>query len=156
MKIVSFLVCDDIRNEMGGKHSLMGVYGNSIEFHVTPENRNQWPKVMRMGVFASVNIGDDDRKKHITSFSLLIDYDGKKENIAKGNFRPEDIPVSHSLNIAIIHNNFLFKEAGDVRFSLEFSDSKGRIIETIVPDYVLKISEKTNEQPQTYGLKRKG
>lgn len=156
MKIVSFLVCDDIRNELGGKHSLMGVYSNSIEFQVTPEKKNQWPKSMRMGIFASINIEDDDRKRQITSFGLAIDYNGQKGNVAKGDFRPEDIPVSHSLNIAILHNNFVFKEAGDVRFSLEFSDSKDRILETIVPDYVLKISEKSIEQPKTYRSKHMG
>jgi len=153
MKIVSFIVCDDIRNEVGGKHSLMGVYGNSIEFRVSPENKNKWPKSMKVGIFVNIKLEDNDREKDINSFSLNIDYSGKVEKVAKGLFSPAHIPMSHSVNLAIVHNNFVFKEAGEVRFFLDFFDGKDVTIQTIAPDYVLKISEKAILQPKEYGSK---
>jgi hypothetical protein len=145
MKIISFLVCDDIRNEVGGKSSIMGVYANSIEFGVTPENKNQWPKAMRVGIFVNIKLEDSDRKKNINSFSLKIDCNGKIEEVAQGNFNPKDIPISHSVNLAIVHNHFPFNEPGEMRFSLDFSDAKNDVIETIAPDYILRISEKINQ-----------
>ncbi len=142
MKIVSFLICDDIRNETGGKHSLMGVYGNSIEFRVTPENKNKWPKTMRIGVFVNINLEDSDKEKSINSFNLKIDYNGEIKGIAQGIFSPTDVPIFHSVNLAILHNNFSFKEPGEIKFSLDFSDVNNDVVETISPEYILKISEK--------------
>jgi len=142
MKIVSFLVCDDIRSEIGGKHSLIGVYGNSIEFQVTPENKNQWPRKKKMGIYAHIKLEDSDRKKGIISFKLKVNYNGKIEEVAQGPFCPKDVPISLSVNLVIIHNNFVFKEPGEISFSLDFSDVKNDVIETITPDYILKISEK--------------
>ncbi len=153
MKVVSFIVCDDIRNEIGGKHSLMGVYGNSIEFRVTPENRDQWPKNVKIGIFVTIKLEDDDREKDINSFSLNIDYSGKLEKVAKGLFHPAHIPISHMVNLAIVHNNFVFKEAGELRFSLDFFDAKDVRTQRIVPDYVLKLSEKVIHQPAGYRSK---
>ena len=63
MKMLNFVVCDDVRNEMGGKYSIMGVYGNSIEFSVTPEKKDQWPKTMRTGFFITIQPEDSDREK---------------------------------------------------------------------------------------------
>ena len=54
MKLLNFIICDDIRNELGNKHSLMGVYDDSIEFQVTPDNQNTWPKSLKVGIYAKV------------------------------------------------------------------------------------------------------
>jgi hypothetical protein len=57
MKLVQFIVCDDIRKETGNKFSLMGIYENAIEFRVTPDKKDKWPKTMRLGIYAkSVSI----------------------------------------------------------------------------------------------------
>ena len=34
MKLLDYIVCDDVRNELGGKFSLMGVFGDSINVQV--------------------------------------------------------------------------------------------------------------------------
>jgi len=142
MKIVSFLVCDDIRSEMGGKHSLIGVYSNSIEFQVTPEKKDQWPRKMKMGIYVRIKLEDSDREKDINSFKCKVDYNGRVEEIVQGTFFPKDVPISSSVGLVIVHNNFVFKEPGEIRFVLDFSDVKNDVIETITPDYMLKISEK--------------
>jgi Family of unknown function (DUF6941) len=141
MKIVSLLVCDDIRSEIGNKHSLMGVYDNSIEFGVTPENKNLWPKTMRIGIFVKMKFEDVDKEKEINSFKLKADYNGKIMEIAKGAFRPKDVFISHTVNLAVVYNNFAFEEPGEIKFLLE-SYANDNLISTISPDYTLKISEK--------------
>jgi len=142
MKITNFLVCDDIRNEIGNKRSLMGIYDSSIEFRVTPENKSQWPKAMRLGIFARIKFENTDIKKGISSFKLKIDYNGDIKEMGKGAFSAEKVSMFHTASLAIVHNNFVFKEPGEIRFSLDFSDVKNNVIQTITPDYILKISEK--------------
>ena len=145
MKMLNFVVCDDIRNEMGGKHSIMGVYGNSIEFAVTPEKKDQWPKTMRTGFFITIQPEDSDREKNLKYFSLKMDYNGKVEEIAQGGINFKDIPPSRIVNLAILHNNFSFKEPGKIKFSLDFSDAKKDVVGTLAPDYILKIMERINQ-----------
>lgn len=145
MKIVSFVVCDDIRNESGGKHSLMGVYGNLIEFRVTPEKKNQWPKAMKIGIFITIKPDDFDREKNTNSFHLRINYNGEELNIAEGVFDLSHIPPSQVINLAILHNSFPFKEPGEIRFFLDFSDVNKDILETIDLGYTLKITEKISQ-----------
>ncbi len=144
MEITNFLVCDDIRNEIGNKKSLMGIYDSSIEFQVTPENKSQWPRVKRLGIFARIKFEKTDMEKGISSFEfkLKIDYNGDIKEMGKGVFYAEKVSMFHTANLAMVFDKFVFKEPGEIRFFLDFSNVKNDVIKTVTPDYILKISEK--------------
>lgn len=150
MKITSFLVCEDIRNEVGNKHSLIGVLGNSLEFRVTPENKNRWPKRMKLGVFVGMKREGTDKENEIVGFAIKIDYNGMPSELGKGIFNTKDIPKANHISLAVVFNNFAFQESGEIRFTLDFLNSQNEIVETIPLDYILKVSE-TVVEPSSKG-----
>ena len=75
MKLLDFIICDDIRNELGNKHSLMGIYDDSIEFQVTPDNQNTWPKLLRIGIYAKVKTEDNEE---VFKFKIRMKYNEKE------------------------------------------------------------------------------
>jgi len=51
MKLLDFIICDDIRREEGGKFTLVGVYNDKVEFiSATPEEVT-WPRNKQIGVY---------------------------------------------------------------------------------------------------------
>jgi hypothetical protein len=147
MKIISFLVCDDIRNEVGNKYSLMGVYGDAIDFRVAPMNKDKWPKRMRLGFFVSMKREKNISEKNIESFSLNLDYNGKIKELGKGEFRPREHPKVNQINLVVISNNFEFHESGEIKFFLDFFDASNKLVEKITPDYSLRVSENIIKSP---------
>ena len=147
MKIINFLVCEDIRTEVGNKHSLMGVYGDTIEFRVTPMNKDKWPKRVRLGFFVSMKFQKVDWEKDIESFSLNLDYNGKTREIGKGLLRPREIPKINLINLVVIANNFEFHETGKIKFFMEFFGSGNNVIKKLTPDYTLGVLEKLIKSP---------
>lgn len=47
MKIVDFILCDDIRQELGNKVSLMGIFSDAVVL----QQEVSWPIRMNFGVF---------------------------------------------------------------------------------------------------------
>lgn len=72
-KFSNVIVCEDIRDEVGNKKSLMGVIGGDI---LVPE----YPATIKIAVYMEYNPNDKDREKLIVEFRLLQD----EKEIAKG------------------------------------------------------------------------
>ncbi|MCK4796008.1 MAG: hypothetical protein KAT05_01435 [Spirochaetes bacterium] len=140
MKINSFIVCDDIRTEIGNKHSLIGVYDEVINFFVTPDKKNTWPKAMKLGFFIKISF-DKDEKGKISSFKFISDYNGSKKELGEGSIDSEKLIDLKKLKLAIVFNNFEFKEAGNIKFSFEFYKSNNDLYESITIDESIVIQE---------------
>jgi hypothetical protein len=134
MKIISFVVCDDIRNEAGNKNSFMGVYDDNIIFSVTPDNRNSWPKTIKLGFHARI-LADNIKPN---SFEFNLEYNQKKTLLGKG-----ELHFTEKINKIkiVVLSNFEFKKSGTMKFVFDFFDENNNIVETINPDYELTISE---------------
>jgi hypothetical protein len=141
MKLIDFILCDDIRMEMGNKSSLMGVYDATIEFFVTPDKKNTWPKKMRIGIYARLKA--EGQKLDISRFELKSIFNGKESLIQKGLFNPP--PDYKNINMAIIHNAFVFENEGTMKFVIYLYNDKEEIVDTIYPDYFLEIKEITSK-----------
>lgn len=63
MRINNFILCDDIRTEVGNKKSLMGVYSKEITFSVAKDEKKQWPKELVLGVMLDFSVTRDTKKK---------------------------------------------------------------------------------------------
>lgn len=57
MRVLDFIVCDDIRHEIGKKFSLMGVLTDSIQVVVAESGK---PFLLRIGLFARVLLEAND------------------------------------------------------------------------------------------------
>ena len=142
MKLVSFIICDDIRNEIGNKHSLIGVYDDSIEFGVSPKKKNIWPKSLKLGIFSRILFTDEELKQNIHSFNLSVKYNDELIELGNGILPDGLLNQSNKITIAIVNNNFIFKEAGQLNFIIKFFNNKKDNIGTVKPDINFKVAEK--------------
>ena len=131
MQISDFLICDDIRVEIGRKHSLIGLYDDSIVFNITPENVNRWPKRMRLSIFARIKIEEKDRNKKIHHFIVKVDYNGELRRLYEKELPTTNISQTPKINIVIVDAGFLFKEPGEIRFIIDFFDEKNNQIDAL-------------------------
>jgi hypothetical protein len=77
MKFSDIIVCDDIRNEMGGKHTLVGVYADKIVFN-TGHNESPWPLPKQLGIYVRLIKEEDDPE--FTGFNMKIFLELSKES----------------------------------------------------------------------------
>lgn len=144
MKVLNFIICDDIRNELGNKKSLMGIYDDTIEFIATPEIKNIWPKMFRIGIYAKIKLEDEDESE-ISMFKLHIKYNNKKIDLGEGQVNTPKLKSSKKFNIAMVHPSFVFEEPGVIEFYFDFLNAEKKIIETISPDLKFEVKEKMME-----------
>ncbi|GEM_PF-816126 len=148
MKLLTFLVCDDIRMELGEKHSVIGAYDDKITFRVTQDRQNTWPKLMKIGFFMKFILEGEMPSSMV--FKIIL-------NDTQSLFFPER-PVRMNrdnpkklLTAAIVHNHFKFTEPGTLKFRVEFFDENKRLISVLHPELTMQISEETVQPPQESG-----
>jgi len=139
MKLLDFIICDDIRNELGNKHSLMGIYDDSIEFQVTPDNQNTWPKLLRIGIYAKVKTEDDEE---VFKFKIRMKCNEKETVLLDRTLTLPKIKTSKKMNIAFVHSAFKFENPGNFTFFLDFYNQKKELIATLSPEFVISVKEK--------------
>lgn len=137
MKIITFVICDDIRREIGNKHSLMGVYDGKINFNVTPDKKDSWPKYMKIGIFAVFDFEED--KPH--SLTINMNYNEKNQLLGTAERGKPDDLEKNKCTVAVVLSDFRFHEPGSIKFTFDFFDADKKKIKTLSPDFELKISE---------------
>lgn len=76
MKLVDFLLAEDIRSELGNKHSVMGVFGDSITLSIQENAR--FPLPFRLASFIRLQFDDDDPEE----FSFVYDIHWDSDRLA--------------------------------------------------------------------------
>jgi len=138
MKLQTFIVCDDIRTEIGKKHSLIGVYDDRILFNVTPDKKNTWPKQMKLGIFAKISFEELMPK----SFSFKMKYNENDVPLGEGSLNiKESEKNKNKFIVAIVNNNFLFDQPGKIKFTFVFFDESKKDIGSVSPDFELEVEE---------------
>ena len=62
MKLKDFLFCEDVRNEIHGKLSLMGLYDDRITIRPLPEQTISWPIPLSLAIILRFQISSKDEK----------------------------------------------------------------------------------------------
>ena len=144
MKIVNFILCDDIRKELGNKISLMGVYRDSIEFLVSADKTNSWPKKKQMSFLFDFLISPEVAQI-AKNFQILITYLGIESIIAKGPMsQPQEIDTSlKPIRLSLLASYmYAFPSEGRLEFKVELLDETQRVIETASPDIGFDVLER--------------
>jgi hypothetical protein len=94
MKIADFIICDDIRRELGNKNTLIGVYDNLI-IQKVPNVNPVVPAGLKLAFFIRIKMGKDDSVLP-DSFRFEALNNGKVINHAEGAYKIEDIPTCTS------------------------------------------------------------
>ncbi len=116
MKFQSFIFCDDVRQEINGKVTLIGVYDLTIIF---PKG-TKFPAALPLSFFCRVQLDTGD--KHFDSMKLEFFLNGKLFLDAEGPIQVNDfekpITISQRFSIlpipesGVVRCNLIFKAAG--------------------------------------------
>jgi hypothetical protein len=129
-KISIILICDDIRQEVGGKQSLMGIYNDVIIFGPSPEGVPAWPKLMRLGFFIRLSFNEDEKIPEGTTFLFSFRRGDESVQIARGQFIINEQTRVHFANLVIMANPFVINGPGEIKFSLLLLDAQGKAFKT--------------------------
>lgn len=113
MKIIDYIIAEDIRFETGNKFSVMGIYSDEIKL-VLPSDIT-WPIPFRFGVFIRVEIENSDVPPN--RFVLKIDVDEKDIARMEGNIEFKESVRTISLPLVI--SPFPLPGYGGIRFIFE-------------------------------------
>ena len=143
MKLDTLLICDDIRQEMGGKQSLMGLYNDAIIFEPSPEGVPAWPKLMRLGFFTRLSFSEDDKIQEGTTFSFSFRRGSESFEIARGPFAVQE-PAVHPrfVSLSIMTNPFVINGPGEMTFSLLLLDAQRRAFKTFTGVGSIRIEQR--------------
>jgi len=140
MRISNIIVCDDIREETGGKYTLVGVYSNKIVFE-NNQKKELFPVSKQLGVFIKFV-----REKNTTSYTkfemrLFLDSPGKKpsDEIIVSGMAVKEIDFSKPLVISFVAP-FNFQSQGTLKLEMKFKAEDGQDFE--LSSDLVKITER--------------
>lgn len=117
-KKIKTLLCDDVRQEVGGKISLMGIYSKDIIV-------NNVPTILPIINF--VIMFEDIKEPFSTLFVTVVT---PKSDPLQFNYpAPPDIEPGKNINLVMGLSPFRINEKGPARFEIRFSkEEKARIV----------------------------
>jgi hypothetical protein len=115
VKIIDFIIAEDIRFESGNKFSVMGIFSNDIRLSL-PDNV-QWPFPYRFGIFVRVQIEGSDELP--TRFVMNINHGG--EHVAKmdGVIESSDKKSVGILTLPLVMSPFPLPGFGTMLFNMD-------------------------------------
>jgi hypothetical protein len=99
MKLLDFVVCDDIRFETGNKASLMGVYNDSMFLTAQAGVAIKWPVVVRLGVYARLLA--EKEKASPNRFLLDISHENNVLTHSEGELEIQDLSRPFALALPL-------------------------------------------------------
>ncbi len=143
MKINSFIICDDIRSEVGNKKSLMGIYTKELLFSVTTEEAGVWPKDLVLGMMLDFSISTEIKKK-AQKFKVMYSVNGVEKSLGEGEFKfPTDVQdQDEDFQMTIfIKSLYRFESCGNLSHCVKIFDASGNEIVQATPTTELLIKE---------------
>lgn len=143
MKIINFILCDDIRSEVGNKKSLMGIYTKELSFSVTAEEMGVWPKDLILGMMLDFSISIGIKKK-AHKFKVMYSVNGVEKALGEGdfNFPPEGHDQDGDFQMTIFaKSQYRFESCGNLTHCVKIFDASGKEIAQATPMTELLIKE---------------
>ncbi len=143
MKLIDFIICDDIRKEDNGKTILIGVYSDRMIFQIDPPG-SKWPLQKRLSLYFRLKkeIGDPE----FDGFDLTIDLKTQKSEkphlLAEINGTITGSSTPESLVILEFSIPFVFIGPGKMVVAVKIKKA-GKVVSVLNPDYEMEIEETT-------------
>lgn len=84
MKILDYIVCDDIRFELRSKFTLVGLYQDSINIEAEHPDDIKWPIGLRFGILLRLLTGTDLPTEKESHFRFELKYNNEQVGISEG------------------------------------------------------------------------
>jgi hypothetical protein len=138
-------VCDDIRQEVGNKLTLVGVYNDKIVFRSSPGTKEfLWPASLKLGFFVKLSVDKEDIDRGIDSFELEVLLDDEKVlQKVRGNI---ELKAGNKLLQLIAVNPLLaIPSVGEMSLKITFMKSDKKILE-VSSEIPFNITVEPNKQ----------
>ena len=120
MKFLDAIFCDDIRQELNNKLSLMGLYNDRMVLNINNENKITWPQPINLSALLRFSLSEKNEKPDSFEFEYLLN----NKNIVK---ITGDLNVSNydSSQFQLILNGVgIPLEPGNLGFSIKLYSRK--------------------------------
>lgn len=113
--LLDFLVCDDVRTEVGDKFTLVGIYGNTIRLDLQGAEA-KWPVLIpKLGFFVRTGPVTSFTPDH---FSLSFTFNGSQIAKFEGELKVAD--PAGPIILAVVASPFPVHGSGELRFNLVY------------------------------------
>ncbi|MDI6739293.1 MAG: hypothetical protein QME74_02900 [Candidatus Edwardsbacteria bacterium] len=133
MKLLDFIICDDIRFEVGNKNTLVGIYGD-INLTQKRGSKLSWPVPLKLWLYLRCLINEGEDKPESFHIDITHNTKGSIAPIAGTLSIPEGIKY---LNLALV-GNISLPDTGVISFKISFFKA-GQEVYVVVPDYTFSI-----------------
>ncbi len=143
MKIINFIICDDIRSEMGNKKSLMGIYTKALSFSVDADEKDIWPKELSLGMMLEFSISQNI-KSEAHEFKVFYSINSVEKILGEGefNFPLDDQEQEDDFQITIFSKSkYHFDSCGKLKHCVKIFNASGEMIASAIPDSEFIIRE---------------
>lgn len=82
MKLLDFILCDSIRQEVSNKLTLVGIYNDQLVIQIKKDQPFNWPAAINL--FAYIRFLPQSSDPEFNSFSFALDNGTENVSIAKG------------------------------------------------------------------------
>lgn len=128
MNIIDFIICDDIRFEVDGKRSFIGVMEDV--FSILVNENDKWPRAISFGLSLKGILSPEEIERDPNSFELMIKIGDETKNLGNGPLPPapvtEDKPKK--IAVAVVFKNLPIEKPGKLTAILIVRDKNGGII----------------------------
>lgn len=83
MKLLNFITCDEIRQEISGKNTFVGVFENIV---INFQEKEVWPTAIRLGIYAHVKRETVDKNPNRFEFKIMRNGEEKTSIEGELNF----------------------------------------------------------------------
>lgn len=118
MKLIDILYCDDIRNEIYNKVSLMGLYNNRIVLHPINVTKIEWPVRFNLSTLVRFTVNKDEESTILFSFEHILN----DKTIVSINGEADLKGSAHSVFSLILNGTGLPLEPGSLGYSFKIHD----------------------------------
>lgn len=136
VKIINFIVCDDIRREIGGKNTLVGVY-DELNLNVHKGVNLTWPVVIRLGFYC--NILKEEENIECNKFEFIAI--NENQQIAQIGGTIDFTKEGRFANLSLLINAFSILKPGKIEFKIKFYKDNELIEELIPHDFYIKLTQ---------------
>jgi hypothetical protein len=131
MELQNFMLCDDIRQEVGNKISLMGIFDEIIELNRMPQMPEKDPITIRLSVCARIIFVQEDKNRGISRLRVRMSQDnGAGQVVGEGELVLAGDNKMMKMNFI---TSFPATFAQDCAIAVEFDfiNGKGEVVENL-------------------------
>jgi len=143
MKLVDFIICDDIRTEINNKVSLIGVYDDAINFVTQEKAANFWPKGIRLGIFIRLDFVDLEEQNEIGKLVIESTINGEPNLRMEQplDTKEQKNSLLRRMSISVVFNQISIPKTGDMVLTLSVYNKNNEIMDKFYYPGDIKIAE---------------